>query len=101
MMKAIAKYCKFAYPFRWYANLLVNFHVGTSILACVLITAGTAALALPCVTALVYAVKYAVVGKRKLEEDVLPRWRDNAEEALRVQGRRRWEKKHGKGSHEK
>ncbi len=45
MMKAIAKYCKFAYPFRWYANLLVNFHVGTSILACVLITAGTAALA--------------------------------------------------------
>ena len=69
--------------------------------AALLLLAGTAALALPCVTALVYAVKYAVVGKRKLEEDVLPRWRDNAEEALRVQGRRRWEKKHGKGSHEK
>ena len=69
--------------------------------AALLLLAGTAALVLPCVTALVYAVKYAVVGKRKLEEDVLPRWRDNAEEALRVQGRRRWEKKHGKGSHEK
>lgn len=68
--------------------------------AALLLLAGTAALALPCATALVYAVKYAVVGKRRLEEDVLPRWRDNAEEAIRVQGRRRWEKKHGKGNHE-
>ena len=68
--------------------------------AALLLLIGAAALVLPCVTALVYAVKYAVVGKRKLEEDVLPRWRDDAEEAIRVQGRRRWEKKHGKGSHE-
>ena len=68
--------------------------------AALLLLIGAAALVLPCVTALVYAVKYAVVGKRKLEEDVLPRWRDDAEEAIRVQGRRRWEKKHCKGSHE-
>ena len=68
--------------------------------ATLLLLGGIAALVLPCVTALVYIVKYAIVGKRRLEEDVLPRWRDSAEEAIRVQGRRRWEKKHGKGSHE-
>ena len=68
--------------------------------AALLLLGGIAALVLPCVTALVYIVKYAIVGKRRLEEDVLPRWRDSAEEAIRVQGRRRWEKKHGKGSHE-
>lgn len=68
--------------------------------AALLLLCGIAALVLPCVTALVYIVKYAIVGKRRLEEDVLPRWRDSAEEAIRVQGRRCWEKKHGKGSHE-
>ncbi len=68
--------------------------------AALLLLAGIAALALPCGTALVYAVKYAVIGKRKLEEDILPSWRDSAEEAIRVRERRRWEKKHGKGSHE-
>ena len=68
--------------------------------AALLLLGGIAALVLPCVTALVYIVKYAIVGKRRLEEDVLPRWRDSAEEAIRVQGRRRWEKKHGKGIHE-
>lgn len=68
--------------------------------AALLLLGGIAALVLPCVTALVYIVKYAIVGKRRLEEDVLPRWRDSAEEAIRVQGRLRWEKKHGKGSHE-
>ena len=68
--------------------------------AALLLLGGIAALVLPCVTALVYIVKYAIAGKRRLEEDVLPRWRDSAEEAIRVQGRRRWEKKHGKGSHE-
>ena len=61
--------------------------------AALLLLGGIAALVLPCVTALVYIVKYAIVGKRRLEEDVLPRWRDSAEEAIRVQGRRRWEKK--------
>ena len=68
--------------------------------AALLLLGGIAALVLPCVTALVYIVKYAIAGKRRLEEDVLPRWRDSAEEAIRVQGRRRWEKKQGKGSHE-
>ena len=68
--------------------------------AALLLLAGIAALALPCGTALVYAVKYAVIGKRKLEEDIIPNWRDSAEEAIRVRARRRWEKKHGKGSHE-
>ena len=63
--------------------------------AALLLLGGIAALVLPCVTALVYIVKYAIAGKRRLEEDVLPRWRDSAEEAIRVQGRRRWEKKHG------
>ncbi len=45
MLVAIARYCKYAYPFRWYANLLINFHLGTSLLAVALITVGTAALA--------------------------------------------------------
>ena len=38
-------------------------------------------------------------GKARLSEEVLPAWRDRAEEAVRVRGRRAWERKHGK--HEK
>ena len=35
-------------------------------------------------------------GKEKLTDEVLPGWRDNAEEFVRVRRRRRWEKKQGK-----
>ena len=35
-------------------------------------------------------------GKEKLTDDVLPQWRDNTEEFIRVRQRRRWEKRHGK-----
>ena len=35
-------------------------------------------------------------GKEKMADDVLPRWKDSAEEFVRVRQRRRWEKKHGK-----
>lgn len=35
-------------------------------------------------------------GKEKLTDEVLPGWRDGAEEFVRVRQRRRWEKKHGK-----
>ena len=49
---------------------------------------------------LVLAVRYAVRGKRRLEDDLLPAWKDSAEEAIRVRQRARWEKSHGKGRHE-
>ena len=35
-------------------------------------------------------------GKEKLADDVLPEWKDRAEEAVRVRQRRRWERRHGK-----
>ena len=36
-----------------------------------------------------------MVRKEGLEEQVLPRIKDSAEEAVRVRQRRRWEKQHG------
>ena len=68
--------------------------------AALLLVAAIAALILPVVTVLVLAVHYAVRGKRRLEDDLLPAWKDSAEEAIRVRQRARWEKRHGKGRHE-
>ena len=49
---------------------------------------------LPVVLLVVYIVRYARIGKRKLEEDLLPEAKDRVEEAVRVRARRRWEKQH-------
>ena len=60
---------------------------------------GLAATVLPVVTVIVIIVRYLRRGKDKLEDDVIPKLKDGAEEAIRVRQRRRWEKKHG--MHEK
>ena len=54
---------------------------------------------LPIACGLVLLQRMLRRGKEKLEDDLLPEWKDQAEEAIRVQQRRRWEKKHGE--HEK
>lgn len=63
--------------------------------AALLLLLGWALLAAPIVTVLVYALRYILRGKRTLEEELIPRWKDRTEEAVRVRARRRWEKKHG------
>lgn len=70
--------------------------------AAMLLAAVIAALVLPVLTLLVLIVKYAVIGKNKLEDDVLPELKDKTEEAIRVRQRANWEKKERKrkGSHE-
>ena len=54
---------------------------------------------LPIACGLVLLQRMLRRGKEKLEDELLPEWKDRAEEAVRVQQRRRWEKKHGE--HEK
>lgn len=70
--------------------------------AAMLLAAAIAALVLPVLTLLVLIVKYAVIGKNKLEDDVLPELKDKTEEAIRVRQRANWEKRERKrkGSHE-
>lgn len=51
---------------------------------------------LPVVMIIVNVVRYLKRGKDKLEDDIIPRLKDGAEEAIRVRQRRHWEKKHGK-----
>ena len=51
--------------------------------------------AIPAVVAVVTVIQALSRGKEKLEDEWLPQLRDNAEEAVRVRQRRRWEKKHG------
>ena len=58
-----------------------------------------AASLLPVVTVIVLLVRTLRKGRDKLTEDVLPKLKDNAEEAIRVRQRRRWEKRQGR--HEK
>ena len=60
-----------------------------------LLLAATVFALVPLVTAVVYLVRLLIKGKKGLEEEVLPRLKDSAEEAVRVRQRRRWEKKHG------
>lgn len=70
--------------------------------AALLLILGAALLALPVLTALAVAVHYAIRGKQALEDTLIPRWKEAAEEALRVRARRRWETRHGYvGKHEK
>lgn len=51
---------------------------------------------LPVIMVAVVIVHYIKRGKEKIEDDVFPKLKDGAEEAIRVRQRRRWEKKHGK-----
>lgn len=51
---------------------------------------------LPVIMIIVNVVRYLKRGKDKLEDDIIPRLKDGAEEAIRVRQRRHWEKKHGK-----
>lgn len=51
---------------------------------------------LPLIMIIVNVVRYLKLGKDKLEDDVIPKLKDGAEEAIRVRQRRRWERKHGK-----
>lgn len=50
---------------------------------------------IPAVTAVVETFRLLRRGKDKLEDELLPRLKDNAEEAVRKRQRKRWEKKHG------
>ena len=61
-----------------------------------LLLLGLAALLLPVVTLIVVLIHYFRKGKEKMEEDVLPKLMDSAQEAVRVRQRRAWEKKQGK-----
>ena len=49
----------------------------------------------PVITLIVWLIRLLRRGKDKMEDDILPDWKDRAEEAIRVRQRRRWEKKHG------
>lgn len=70
--------------------------------AALLLILGAALLAVPVLTALIAFVHYAIIGKQTLEDTLIPRWKETAEEALRLRARRRWEKRHGYvGKHEK
>ena len=63
---------------------------------CVMLLLAATVFALaPLVTAVVYLVRLLRKGKKGLEEEVLPKLKDSAEEAVRVRQRRRWEKQHG------
>lgn len=63
---------------------------------CVMLLLAASVFALvPLVTAVVYLVRLLIKGKKGLEEEVLPKLKDSAEEAVRVRQRRRWEKQHG------
>lgn len=63
--------------------------------AVLLLLLGCVLLVPPVITVLILAVRYAVRGKRALEDELMPRFKENAEEAVRVRARRRWEKQHG------
>lgn len=60
-----------------------------------LLIAATVFVAVPVITVIVILVRLLKKGKEGLEENVIPKLRDNTEEAIRVRQRRRWEKKHG------
>ena len=58
-----------------------------------LLLAALAALILV-VLLVIWAVRLFILGKTKLEEDLLPKARDNVAEAIRVRQRRAWERRH-------
>lgn len=53
----------------------------------------------PVVSFVLWFIRLFRKGKSKLEDDVLPRVKENTEEAIRIRQRRRWERK--RGLHEK
>ena len=59
------------------------------LLLCAMVTA-----VLPLVLLVIWAVRLFILGKTKLEEDLLPKARDSVAEAVRVRQRRAWEKRH-------
>ena len=59
------------------------------LLLCAMVTA-----VLPLVLLVIWAVRLFILGKTKVEEDLLPKAKDNVEEAIRVRQRRAWEKRH-------
>lgn len=62
---------------------------------CAALSALEAALLLPAaITLLVELVRLLARGKTALEEDLIPKAKEGVEEAVRVQARKRWEKKH-------
>ncbi len=62
--------------------------------AAFLLAAGLVCGLFPAALLLYALIRFLAGGKKKLEEDVLPRSRDRVEEAWRVRARKRWEKKH-------
>ncbi len=60
-----------------------------------LLIAATVFLTAPVITLIVTVIRLLKRGREGLEENVLPRLKDSAEEAVRVRQRRLWEKKHG------
>ncbi|MBR5093825.1 MAG: ABC transporter permease [Oscillospiraceae bacterium] len=48
----------------------------------------------PVVTGLVWLIRLLGRGREKLADDILPRWKDRTEEAVRKRQRRAWEKRH-------
>lgn len=62
---------------------------------CAALAAAETLLGLPAaLTVLVELIRLLARGKSALEDEVLPRAKENIEEAVRVRARRRWEKKH-------
>ena len=55
---------------------------------------GTLLLIFPLVIFVIYAVKTGQKWKVRMEDDILPNMKDKTEEAIRVQQRKRWERKH-------
>jgi hypothetical protein len=58
-------------------------------LACAAVTG-----ALPAALLLYWAIRLAVIGKRKMEDEVLPETKKRTKEFVRERSRRRWERKH-------
>lgn len=63
-----------------------------------LVICAFAALILPACCALYYSVRLCIMAKRALEQRLLPRWRDELAEAIRVRQRARWERRHDKST---
>ena len=59
-----------------------------------LLLLGILAALYPLIVGAVLLVRVLKKGKEKLAEDVLPAWKDKAEEAVRKQQRKHWERKH-------
>lgn len=61
-----------------------------------LLLVGLAACVLPAVTAVTLLVRTLRQGKEKMEDDILPNAKDRLAEAIRVQQRRAWERRHAR-----